>query len=220
MDLLVSQQLLASASDIEQEYYEGLSAEERKEAESNRSFASNVAKAVVLSREVLAPETLPQLETFVNEHRNTVEYLLDEHFAIQQLKNVSSLVRRTMKLAQLGTRDTPSKQTNRYIRESSRAYIHGLDLASIAMSRAALEQAFKEKLGKQGDKQYAKLRKLINDAKNGGILGKSDAEAAIDLANKCNTVMHERPIDDEDSAFEIFSAVRSMLEKIYGDDRY
>ena len=30
MDLLVSQQLLASASDIEQEYYEGLSAEERK----------------------------------------------------------------------------------------------------------------------------------------------------------------------------------------------
>jgi len=62
---------------------------------------------------------------------------------------VPGYVSRIMQLSRLEGTMIPSDITNGYMREAARTYIYGLPLATVALSRAALEQALKEKLGKQ-----------------------------------------------------------------------
>jgi hypothetical protein len=218
MTLLLSNELKLYAEQLEREYAEDLSPEEREEAQSTKQFVSDLAKFIVLSREILVQDPLAQLDSFVQEHKDTVERLLDEHYVLQQIENVPDLVRRTLQLSQLNARSTPSRQTNRYISEASKAYIQGFPLASVAMSRAALEQALKERLGMQGDQHFYMLKNLLEEALKWNLLSPTGFYAARDLAKKCDAVLHERPVENEKEALTILSGVRSLLEEIYSSD--
>jgi hypothetical protein len=147
-----------------------------------------------------------------------VERQLDEHYVLQQIESVPALVRRTLKLSQLNARNTPSTQTNRDISEASRACIQGFQLASVAMSRAALEQAFKDRLGMQGGGYFYMLDGLMKDAVKWNLLSPTGCSAAKDLVKRCDMVLHERPVEDEEAALTILIGVRSLLEEIYSAD--
>jgi hypothetical protein len=60
----LSQTLRLYAEQLEREYFDDLSPEERKEAEHTLSFWSNLVKLIVVSRERLLQDTLVQLDPF------------------------------------------------------------------------------------------------------------------------------------------------------------
>ena len=72
---------------------------------------------------------------------------LDAKYSQELLERVPLFVNRTLKLAVLESKYSASAQTNMYIQEAARAYIYGLPLASVAISRAALEQSLRDRLG-------------------------------------------------------------------------
>ena len=73
----------------------------------------------------------------------------------------SASVKRLMKLSRLEALRLPSKVTNGYLREAVRTYIFGFPQASIALSRAALEQALKENLGHQLSGEFRNMDELF-----------------------------------------------------------
>lgn len=88
-------------------------------------------------------------------------------------------------------------------------------MASIAMSRAALEQGLKERLGRQGDGTHIPFRDLTEEARKYNILGRTGFHAAKNLAKDCNELLHEKPVRDDTAAFKILVETRSLLEEIY-----
>jgi hypothetical protein len=180
-----------------------------------RHFDTVIIPELLGPRETLVSGDFTVSEKFEEQNRQSSERFLDEHYTIAGLKSVGSLVDRTMKLTRLRATATPSKQTNRYISEASRAYIYGFSMASVAMSRAALEQGLKERLALQNSGQFLELKWLILEASKWNLLSKTGQEAARDLARRGNDVIHEKPTESEASAFEILTGVRSLLEEIY-----
>jgi hypothetical protein len=214
----LSSELLWHSEILEREMLEYLTADERKDYETHRGLVDGIVQALISTRETMRSGDFTVFDQFAGENREIVDGLLDSHYAIVGLKQIRSIVDRTMKLAQLRSRQTPSAQTNRYIQEAARAFINGLPMASIAMSRAALEQALKEVLGRQGDGRYIEFRKLVDDAKRWNILGATGENAARDLARECNDLLHEKPTDSDEEAFRILAAIRSLIQEIYSAD--
>jgi hypothetical protein len=212
----LSQILQQHIIDLESSDDDALSSEESREVREARRLASELAKVIVRSREILALDSLSPVTDWIQNHPDSADYILDTHYAMRQLKDVPTLVRRTLQLAELNSRDTPSRQTNIYLAEASRAYIQGLNHASVAMSRAALEQALKEQIGVQGDGGFYELKEIFKRVEGRQLLSKTSFLAAKDLAKKGNKVLHDSPIPSEAKAFEVLIGVRSVIEELYG----
>jgi hypothetical protein len=88
-------------------------------------------------------------------------------------------------------------------------------MASISMSRAALEQALKEILGRQADGRFVTFQLLLSESTKWSIFTDAAAAATRDLAQICNRVLHESPSTNDDEAFEVLSGTRSVLEELY-----
>lgn len=211
----LSAELISHAEFLEQDMLQEHTAEEQAEWTKHQRLVDLIVEAIVTTRETLRSEDLSVFEQFAAADPDLTESLLDEHYTMATLKGIAKIVRRTLRLAQLRASTTPSKQTNRYIREATRAYIRDLPMASVAMSRAALEQALKEKLGRQGDGVYVTFDALVEDAKKWKVLNTRTARVARDLAKSCNDLLHEKPVENDDQAFEILAAIRSLLQDIY-----
>jgi hypothetical protein len=211
----LSRELRAHADQLEREYYEDLPAEEVKEQAETDSFMEELTNVIISCRETLTANDLAHLDSVVRDHRSVVDKFLDRHYTLRQLAQVPSLVDRTIRLSHLRAKDTPSAQTNRYLGEASRAFIMGLPLASVAMSRSALEQAIKERMGEQAKRKHSWFEALVDDAVAREIISQTSGVAAKGLAQRCNRAIHHRPVRDEEEAFEILTAVRSILEEIF-----
>jgi hypothetical protein len=217
MELTLSEEPRIHADQLEKEYYENLPPEEREEQIETNTFVDNLTKVIVLCRESLTANKLSQLDVIVRDHLEVIDGALDQYYTRRQLEEVPRLVQRTLRLSHLNSRDTPSKQTNRYLAEATRAFIMGLPLASIALSRAALEQGLKEKLGRQGRKDYICFEALSDLAEQKQAISSAGAKVARDLARRCNRVLHQEPVKSHESAFEVLTAIRSILEEMFAD---
>lgn len=82
------------------------------------------------------------------------------------------------------------------------------------MSRAALEQALKERLALQGKGIFIDFQDLVKNAVKWNILDKDTARIVRRTAKKADEVLHEAPIG-EAGALEVFDAVRGLLQHIY-----
>jgi hypothetical protein len=212
----LSAELIWHAECLERDLLQDRTAEEQADWTKHQQLVELIVKAIVSTRETLRSEDLSVFEQFAKSDPDLTESLLDEHYTMACLKDIYSVVKRTLRLAQMRASTTPSKQTNRYVKEAAHAYIRDLPMASVAMSRAALEQALKERLGRQGDGVYVTFDELVKEAVRWNILKtKTAARAAHDLAKRCNDLLHEKPVESDDQAFEILVAIRSLLQDIY-----
>lgn len=163
------------------------------------------------------------LDEFVENNTDKAEDWLDYSYCVEQIGAVPDMVRRTFQFSALGAITIPSEQTQHYIREASRSYIHGLFLSSVAMARCALEHALKEGLRRSGVVRFdgeSLQRKsalgLIEVARNMNIVLPSDMiEDAKKWARNCNEAMHLRPERSERKVFEILLGIRFLLKEIY-----
>lgn len=161
--------------------------------------------------------TLVTFESFFQENRDIAEAWLDGYYVYRQLGAIPGMIERTLQLSRLDATSIPSEQTTRYISEASKCYIQGFEIATVAMARAALEQAIKERFAQLNvPSSGLVLGKLIKVAQSRNIVLSPDGiNFARDLVNRCNAVMHRQPPYNKDAAWEILAGIRALLAEIY-----
>jgi hypothetical protein len=174
----------------------------------------NVTRIIVASREAFAGKRLDEIEELVKKAPDFFSDQLDDFITRLLLKDVPGMVGRVMKLSRLDAATSPSNTTAVYVQEAVRTYIYGFTQASVAISRAALEQALKERLGRQGDGSFIPFQDLVEEAKRWNILDATTARQVRDTAKKADRVLHERPTDQE-GTWEVLIEVRGLLQEIY-----
>ncbi|WP_164981340.1 DUF4145 domain-containing protein [Silvibacterium dinghuense] len=192
--------------------------EERAQAEKDRAFTEAVARNIIKARTDRVDKSLAALEVLVrdSEGHELIAGTLNNFYTREALDAIPSQVDRTLRLAKLEIQITPSAVTNSYLREAIRTYILGLPQASVALSRAALEQALKEGMGYQSTKTIVEMKGLLDEAESGIGLDRSVRKLAEEVAKAGNDVLHEKPTTLED-AFNVLIKMRGVFESIYAD---
>jgi hypothetical protein len=207
-------------SELVQHYISSLNqvSDQRPEVRAGFEQARNMIMAIVndliASRETLTDSQLATVEELVKSKPEMVKGFLDEHFTRNLVVAVPGYVDRLLKLSRLKASTNPSATTNVYLREAVRTYVLGLPQASVVLSRAALEQALKEKLGKQLSGEFITFQELLKEARRCHILDHRMERCARDVANAGDDVLHDRPTDLP-KALEVFNKLRGILQHIY-----
>ena len=194
-----------------------LPAEERVEAQKNRKFVDIVVKSVITSRESLGGDSFKVIERLVQAEPELIEHFLNDHFTREVVNAVPGYVERMMQLSRLEAQRKASKVTNVFLREAVRTYILGLPQASVALCRAALEQALKESLGRQLSGDFISFQDLLSEARRWHILDPTTENMARDVANAGDKVLHAEPTDLR-QAEEALMKVRAQLQHNYSVD--
>jgi predicted translin family RNA/ssDNA-binding protein len=171
---------------------------------------------VIDSRETFTDGKLASIEKLVDQMPEAIESFLDDHYTRKLVTAVPGYVRRTLELSRLEGSRVPSKTTNSYLREAVRTYIFGFPQASIALSRAALEQALKEQLGHQGRQIFLKMEQLLDEAEGARIIDSVIRQTAREVADEADAVLHEKP-SELIKAYNCLLKLRGVLTHVYRD---
>ncbi|MCH8268654.1 MAG: hypothetical protein IH846_14145 [Acidobacteria bacterium] len=127
--------------------------------------------------------------------RDILESLLDDCFCFTLVNQIPTMVSRALRMDPLVISEYPEGPVNIYLREATRAYLLGLFIASVALSRSALEQALEEKVSKglQTDSKEERLKKLIKAAELLKLLRGENLYLADQVRKQANKVVHGRP---------------------------
>ncbi len=192
----------------------GLPPDERMEEEIAQEMFEHLADDIVSSREMMTASWSAVVEKQFGAAPDFIEDILDERFTANVVREVPGYVKRTLQFSRLTDCHPPSEMTNSYLREAIRTYIFGLAQASVALSRAALEQALKENLGYQGTSTFIEMNKLLDEAEGAQIIDKTIRQMAREIANQADDVLHAKPTELP-KAFEVLLKLRGVLEHVY-----
>ncbi len=192
----------------------GLTPEEFADLQDWNNLADNIVDYLVKSRETLIENKLEALESLVEIHPNLVRKFLDRRFTKELVNSVPEYVSRTLQLSRMSGTQIPSKITNAYLREAVRTYIVGLPQASVALSRAALEQALKEGIGYQSTNTFVEMRDLLQEAESAGVIDHANRVFSREVADAADDVLHEKPTTLKD-ALDVLTKMRGVLQFIF-----
>jgi hypothetical protein len=212
-DLPLSQYLLSDVEVMDREYDRDVPADEREEHDRTKGIVRALTKHLVDSRETFLEKPISVLDQLADSNREIVEHLIDDYYTREQLEKMSSFVSRTLNLSQLESTHIPSEQTRTYVREATRTYIYGLNQATVALCRAAVEQCLKEKLGRQGDGRYFEFKELVKEARKWHVLDDTTESLVKEVARAGDNVLHEKPIA-ESQVLEILIKTRGLLQQV------
>jgi hypothetical protein len=221
--LPLSQQLQSYIDTFDSERERDILPEERDWAEVATKFLDLMTGDIISSRESVRGKNPPGIEgvirgieRFVRDNPEDVRFILDNRFTRQVVDAIPGYVARILKLSRLESSREASEATNNYLNEAVRTYIFGFPKASIALSRAALEQALKEELGHQGRRIYIDMNDLLDEAEGAGIIDSVIRKTARNLSSEAGNVLHEE-LADLPKAYEILLMLRGVLQHIYGN---
>ena len=213
-DLRLSEEVQTYIDVLKNEDDRGKSPEQRREDWKLNKRVEIMIDDIIKSRETITDSKLKKLETLVETSRDLIEDFLDDRFTVEAVDGVQSSVKRLMKLSRLEALRLPSTVTNGYLREAVRTYLFGFPQASIALSRAALEQALKENLGHQLSGEFRSMDELLKEARKYKLLDRTMELCARDVAKAGDGVLHEKPTTDS-KALEVLDKLRGLLQHIY-----
>ena len=190
--------------------------EELEEAKKAEKIVELLVDDIIASRESLIEKSLAVIEKFDVAYPELVRHFLDERFTRDMIQSVPGYVSRTMELSRLEGSRTPSQTTNSYLQEAVRTYIFGFPQASIALSRAALEQSLKEELGHQDRRIFVDMNNLLDEAEGAGVIDIVIRKTARKIASEADAVLHERPADLP-KAYDVLLMLRGVLQHIYAE---
>ena len=161
-----------------------------------RLYLEKIAKEIIAGREAFTSDessvfevALVDLEKALLNEPEITECEVDRVLTCRALEEVPEMVKRLTQMSKLSALSTPSARTGVYIREAARTYIYGFMQASAAMSRAALEQALKERLGTKAG-TFIRFQDLVDFAKQKKIL--DDKMSASNRSFQVNIVFSVR----------------------------
>jgi hypothetical protein len=190
---------------------------EREQHGKARKMLEVIVDDVISSRETLADNKLAFIEHLFESSPEVIEDILDERFTRDFVHSVSGCVERLLQLSRLEGSRIPSKITNGYLREAIRAYVLGLPQASVALSRAAMEQALKENIGYQSTRTFVRMNDLLDEAEGAEVIDPTIRIAARSVADEADDVLHEKPTS-LDKAYDVLLNLRGILQHLYRSD--
>lgn len=107
----------------------------------------------------------------------------------------------------------PSNVTNGYLREAVNTYTLGLPQASVARSRAPLEQALKEGIGYKFS-TFIKMNNLLDEAESADVIDNAHRYLARQIADAADDVLYEKPTTLSKS-LDVLTRLRGILQFIY-----
>lgn len=152
-------------------------------------------------------------------NRDWIAIVLDDFYTRDMLKKVEQFVARTMRLNVLSPAIPPEKNVALYLREATRCYVFGFWDSSVALSRASLELALKNRLesrlaGLVASKDDELLRNLLDYARKASLLDFDRMEKADRIRRNGNMVLHGTRAN-EGLAWDSLTSVRGVLTYLY-----
>jgi len=193
-----------------------LSPEDRKEHEQALKEIRVIVDEIITSRETITDSKLVAVEKLVEVEPELIKNFLDDRFTRDLIDKVSGCVDRTLQLSRLQASGKASSITNGYLREAVRTYILGLPQASVALSRAALEQALKEGIGYQSTRTFVEMNNLLDEAESARVIDRTVRKMARELADDADDVLHEKPTTLA-KAYEVLVKLRGVLQHVYAE---
>lgn len=158
---------------------------------------------------ILAEIPLAQLEDWFDD-------LLVREFLLQAPKLAARAARLSPIVARMAP-NAPNAPITLYLKEATRAYIFGFWSSSIVLSRAAMEQALKDRLNK-GEQGETKLTDLIKEALWTGALDRAHESLASKVQLEGNSWLHgRRGAEPADCAWETLSAARGVISHLFSE---
>jgi hypothetical protein len=190
---------------------EQASSEEEVEAQAKRRImAVDFAGVAAEARESGIQPHLVQLSKRISQEitpwgsRNT-----EFHYAFELTKVLGRLNKKTFGLDAPATAGRAPESAVAYLRESTRCWLYGFHGASVALSRACLEEALKARL-----RRNEQLESLIAEASQVGILDTCMVEVAHTIRKTANRFLHGKSITERESR-ETLDATRSIVEQVF-----
>jgi hypothetical protein len=159
------------------------------------------------------------LRSNLQKHPKILEYVLDEFYTRDFLKNARKLVARTMLLTPMKPKAKPEGGVNLYLREATRCYVFGLWDSSVALSRAAVERALKDRLKEQlgnnmpiGDDGL--MKRLLDYAYKMRLIDGAHLTMGEKVRVAGNKVLHGAHAHENDAGESLASA-RGVLSQLY-----
>lgn len=130
------------------------------------------------------------------------------HYAFELVKTLARLNKKTFSLDAPPIRGIAPASVVSYLREGTRCWLFGFHGASVALSRACLEEALKARLSEADT-----LEALIEAARRDRILDDCMAQVAHTVRKNANNFLHGQDITERESR-ETLDATRSLVEQI------
>ena len=141
------------------------------------------------------------------------------HYAYELVDALERTVKRSLALEILPVSENAPMEVRRYMKEATRAYLYGLDRASVALCRACVEAALRAKLSALGmmeNEAPLELEQMISRASRSPLrLGGPLIMAAHEVRLHGNAVMHFRR-DSEVKAKEMVDRMRTVVDGLFG----
>jgi hypothetical protein len=136
------------------------------------------------------------------------------HYAFELIKVLARLNKKTFNLEAPPITGLAPASVVSYLRESTRCWLYGFHGASVALSRACLEDTLKARLPEGRGDDQGSLEFLIARAKQRAVLDDCMVEVAHTIRKAGNRFLHGKGITETDSR-ETLDAIRSIVEHAF-----
>jgi len=174
-----------------------------------------IAEHVKISREEFSDDIIPALEELSRKSPDLFAGDIDRLYVRDVVAAVPGYVSRTLQLSALAAEHKTKEVVSKYLAEAVRTYIYGFPLASIALSRAVLEYAVRERM--IGPPEGTTLSAWIEQVADERDLDDVVTDMARSVTKTGNKVLHQKPVKLPE-AFDVLVKVRKFLEALYSSD--
>jgi predicted RNA-binding Zn-ribbon protein involved in translation (DUF1610 family) len=150
--------------------------------------------------------------------RDWIARILNDFYTRDFLKRVGKLVERTMRLNAMESRTNPARSVNLYLREATRCCVFGFWDSSVALSRAAVELALKDRLKEKLGKLVPsndEMKMLLEYAQQWRLIDGAHFALGDEVRRAGNDVLHHGSHANEDVAWHSLAAARGVLNHLY-----
>jgi hypothetical protein len=174
-----------------------------------------IAEHVKILREEFSDDIIPALEELSKKSPDLFAGDLDRLYVRDAVAAVPGYVTRTLQLSGLAAEHKTKEVVSKYLAEAVRTYIFGFPLATIALSRAVLEHAVRERM--IGPPEGTTLSAWIEQVSDERDLDDAVTDMARSVTKTGNKVLHQKPVKLPE-AFDVLIKVRKFLEALYSSD--
>jgi hypothetical protein len=189
---------------------EEMGLDEKRKAQEALEFVERITAYLVGHLAGFSDATAEKIESLFRDAGAPLDEQIEHYYVRDMLTRVPKTVARTMKLSHIIPNRVVPGPTEVYLKEATRTYLFGFWDASVALSRAAVEQGLRQAAKERFNQNPDTLRELIDGGFRLGLLDRPHADLASNVVRAGNQVLHRQPAD-ETQAWDVLCAARGVL---------
>jgi len=189
---------------------EELGLDEKREAQEAQRFVERITAYLVGRLAGFSDTSATKIESLFRGVGAPLDEQIEHYYVRDMLKRIPTIVNRTMKLSHIVPDKAVSGPTEVYLKEATRTYLFGFWDASVALSRAAVEQGLRHAIKERSAPNPETLRALVDEGRLLGVIDNPRKDLADKVVSAGNRVLHSEPAD-ECEAWDVLCAARGVL---------